>query len=159
MLLLSFAECHDPRFPYSSHRPPHALNLSSPEWGSAFTIPGRIYWEETPTSSFFFFLPQRRQSHNDTAPFRDASLPKKYSPPSSPPHIKHLPEKGPFFSSCRSELFPTNICWFVLVGQSRFSSCTRQVLFNTTSDASKIMGWLNIFHLKIKIDQFRTTSK
>lgn len=106
MLLLSVAECHDPWFPYSSNLPPPlALHLSTPGEGSHFTI-SRKSIEGRPPSSifslffspfFFFVVPQRGQSHNDKAPFSDASLPKKYFPPSSsPPRIIHFLKKTPF---------------------------------------------------------------
>lgn len=64
-----------------------------------------------PLLLFFFFFVQRRQSHNDMTPFSDASLPKKYFPPSSsPPHIKHFLKKAPF--SCSSAFFPpTSVDW------------------------------------------------
>ena len=70
-----------------------------PVWNGAHTSPFQknLLRGDPPSPRFF---PRGGQSHNDTAPFSDASLPRKYLPPSSsPPHIKHLLKKALFLTS------------------------------------------------------------
>lgn len=87
--------------------PPRALHLSRPQRGGGHTpaFPLGSIRAQTPYSSVFS---PRGQAHNDTAPFRDASVPEKYLPPSSsPPLIKHLLKKSLFSTS--AAFLPSNI--------------------------------------------------